>query len=124
MPFVNVTEPGTDKSVNLLEESTNGTLTPEQFKLLRPIFYDQLRKATKQITGWYQKHQARYTGSKVLTLTEEQVKDLNGQSQSTEFDLLWSLDRQREDICITKIELESINLLEPFPTTAHNLSLE
>jgi hypothetical protein len=122
--FVNMVEPISKKKVNLMEDSEDGTLTADQFKLLRPVFDDQLREITRQIIDWFQKHQARSTGSELLPLTEKQLETLNGPAQSVEIDLLWLLDRQREDIRITKIELSSINLAEPLPDAAKNLSLE
>jgi hypothetical protein len=122
--FVNVAEPTSKKNINLLEESQDGTLTTDQYKLLRPVFDDQLREITKAITGWFQKHQPRSTGGELLSLTRDQLETLNGPANSIEIDLLWMLDRQREDIRITKIELESIELSEPLPQSAQNLSLE
>lgn len=112
-----------DRFSKLLPDSADGILADAQYKSLSSVFEDQLKEVAKKIITWYQAHSKRHTGSFIIGLSDEQLETINGPAKSLELDLLWKLDRQREDIRITKIETEAVGLAEPLPKTTANLSL-
>jgi hypothetical protein len=112
-----------DKLATLLPESSDGMLNETQYKSLAATFEADLKVIADKIIQFYQTHKGRQPGYFDLQLTKEQLAMLNGKSKRVELDLLWKLNRQREDIRITSIETKAIGLA-PLPTETKNVGLE
>lgn len=112
-----------DKLAELLPQSSEGMLNETQYTSLAATFEDDLKVIADKIIRFYQTHKGRQPGYFDLQLTKEQLAMLNGKSKRVELDLLWKLNRQREDIRITSIETKAIGLT-PLPSETRNVGLE
>jgi hypothetical protein len=112
-----------DKLATLLPESSDGMLNETQYKPLAATFEADLKVIADKIIRFYETHQGRQPGSFDLQLTKEQLAMLNSKTKRVELDLLWKLNRQREDIRITSIETKAVGLT-PLPAETKNVGLE
>jgi hypothetical protein len=112
-----------DKLATLLAESSDGMLSETQYKSLAATFEDDLRVIANKIIRFYETHKGRTPGYFDVQLTKEQLAMLNSRAKRVELDLLWKMNRQREDVRITSIETKAIGLA-PLPAETKNLGLE
>lgn len=118
-----VKQPGqADVTMRPLAESTDGMLTDKQFAAISTVFQNLLRDIAEKIIKWYQSHPPKRTGTLTMALTDEQVETLNAHGH-LDVDLLPRLDRQREDIRITSITTDSVQLAAPLPKKTVGFSL-
>ncbi len=104
--------------------SRDGMLTPAQFDTLSTVFERQLKAVADRIIGRYGSGSKREASSLLVELTPTQIETLNSDAKQVDLDLLWHLDRNEDDIRITGVAVDSIDLAEPLPRRASNLSLD
>ena len=92
-----------DEFASLLTKSADGMLSDSQYGTLKTVFDEQLKAISGKIVNWYQKYQGKREATLTVTLTPAQIETLNSDAKRVEIDLLWALDRQREDIRITNV---------------------
>lgn len=97
-------------------------LTPPQFKTLSSVFEGQLKSISQRIIDRYQGGgNRRELSSLLVSLTPEQTETLNGGAKQVDLDMLWYLDRKEEDVRITGVTVDSLELAEPLPKKPGNL---
>jgi hypothetical protein len=105
--------------------SPDGMLTESQFKTLSTVFEQQLKAIAQRIIDRYQEGgNKRELTSRLVALSSDQVETLNSSAKQVDLDMLWYLDRKEEDVRITGISVDSIELAEPLPKKPSNLSLD
>jgi hypothetical protein len=115
-----------DKFSELLSKSENGMLDDAQYNILSAVFNEQLKAIADSIIKHYASLPDAAQTYFVVELTPAQIETLNSAEKSVEIDLLWALNRQQDDIRITKIETNDtmVGPGSPLPTKHVTMDLD
>lgn len=104
-----------EKFAEILNDSPNGMLNPNQFKIIKSVFEDQLKTIQDKIIDYYTSHPFSTNAVSKVTLNAEQLGQLNGSTGEVIIDLMAMgyIDLTQDQVLISNIEVTEIVLKDP-----------
>lgn len=114
-----------DTFADMLPSSKDGSLTEGDFNKLKAVFEDQLKTVTTPIIDWFVNHPPKQGSKLFISLTEDQIKELNSSSKFVNINLMdmGYLDLRQEDIRITDMKAKDVKVIDPPLDKAVNVNL-
>lgn len=104
-----------EKFAEILNESPNGMLNPDQYKIIRGVFDDQLKTIQDEIINYYTAHPFSTNAVSRVSLNNEQLRILNKPTGEVNIDLMAMgyIDLTQDQVRIAGIETIEIELESP-----------